>query len=504
MFKNIIYVCITVLFLGCSKENSDKLPEDNPHTSHPKFETEVSPEFQARALSATEDLDADLTPKLELDSSIDYYVYASRLNVRSGPSIDDPIVGALNINNKVQLISGEVINGYVEIENNKSGRKITDQDNIRLYTAFKYLSEKKNPAELTKKAFKYFMIQNLATEKMRLYEKKCSANNCSHKLILETDIAVGEGGETETIAGYFHISEWIKFYQDGAGLYPSWYHPDYNMPPKPGASVRKWAKNSYLPYKGAQVRGAFGWYTAKVAPNARYQWTHGTLGWGSDKKEYIDVTRGFWANLFFDPRSHGCTRTDNESIAFIRELLEVGTPILKVYAKEAYQDPSRSKYRESMQTWDYILTKNGSRTNGQKSGRETVLSQGTRKNRWLEEGTYELDAYPNAKVFLKGSGGAKSSTNGNVYGLNHSDMRGVLLVDAGTLVDYKHPYKVSVGGYKHEILPSFAKASINTEFFMPDCPVQAQRDRATSGRPRDRGYDRPKTKNTRCSERKPI
>src|SRR5690606_26428871 len=97
------------------------------------------------------------------------------------------------------------------------------------------------------------------------YEKRCNDGACAHRMVLETDIAVGERTKKDpskrTISGNFHLSKWIKFYQDQAGKYPSWYDPALPMPPKPGASVKAWTSSKVKP-KGASVRGAFGWYTA--------------------------------------------------------------------------------------------------------------------------------------------------------------------------------------------------------------------------------------------------
>jgi hypothetical protein len=227
------------------------------------------------------------------------------------------------------------------------------------------------------------------------------------------------------------------------------------MPPGPKKGVGSWTKKKVLPYKGASVRGAFGWYTAFPGPDSAYQWTHGTLGWGADKDKYIKVTRGFWANLFFDPRSHGCTRTDNESIAYVRSLVPKGTPLIKIYAKEAYADPNLSSYGAKSKTWDYILTKNGSQTNGELAERAVVLANGTPRSRYLEEGTYTVDLMPTAKRFKPGKRGARKGKNGNVYSLKDHEMNGVYLVDAGTLINYRHPGQIRVGGYKDQLIPSY-------------------------------------------------
>jgi hypothetical protein len=213
-----------------------------------------------------------------------------------------------------------------------------------------------------------------------------------------------------------------------------------------------------MPGGHGSARGAFGWYTAMPGPNAYNQWTHGTLGWGKDGTKYIDATRSFWANVFTDPRSHGCTRTDNPSIAYIRTIVPVGTPLIKIYAKEGYLDKDRRGYPEQKKTWDYILTKNGVRVDGQTADRQQVLATGTPPDQWLEEGIYQADVHPDAKPFKK-NGNAKSGKTGNVYELKESALQGVFLVDAGLLVNYRHPDALLRGGYADILLPPFVISS---------------------------------------------
>ncbi len=445
---------------ACSFQEELNDQETNfPNTGHPVFEAALSPEAKNGDVLNTQET---------------YYVYATRLNVRVGPSTEAEIATVLNMNDEVLVLSEEDM-GFVEIEIVDSYAEIKPgYEDAKLYVAAKYLSKSTNPDERIAKAQKYFMIQNIASEKLRIYEKMCDDGNCQHKLVLETDVAVGEPGKHASALGYYHISSWHKFYQDGAGRYPSWYHPNYPMPPEPGAGIFKWMDDKFLPYEGAELRGAFGWFTAKVAPNSYYQWTHGTMGWGSDKKKFIDATRGIWANLFADPRSHGCTRTDNESIAYIRELLEVGTPIIKVYAREAYEDPSRMQYSEQAEPWEYILTKNGAQRDGQKADAETVLESGTPSSEILEHGRYMVDRYPNAKAFLGGNGGAKSGSAANVYGLKHEDMRGVFFVDSGKLANYAHPRVLRIGGYQSVDLPVYVKTRYYGKVFLPECPPNSE------------------------------
>ncbi|MBT4762654.1 MAG: L,D-transpeptidase family protein [Bdellovibrionaceae bacterium] len=453
--KTTLAVLVGALLISCNRASNQEeySSEEYPNTSHPYFEDKINPRFASEIIP---------------DPNKVYFVLPARLNVRSGPGTKFDILGVLNRNDEVIVLqnhSGE----YAEIEIVKSVSVFTGAEHY--YISKKYLSPNKataNQSKGSKDSSEYFMVQNLATEVVRIYKRSC--NSCAHKLIFEENIAVGEEAnrDTQTAVGYFHISSWSKFYQDGAGSYPSWYDPKYPSLPPAGSSYTKWISNKVMPYKSASARGAFGWYTAKVAPNSRYQWTHGTIGWGADKSTFIEISRKFFANLFADPRSHGCTRTNNEAIAYIRQMLPTGSAIIKIYAKEAYADLERVRYNQQSEDWDYILTTNGVRRDGEKAERAHVLKNKTAQSKWLEEGTYTVDKYPNAKPFSFG-GGATNNTNGNVYNYKNKEMQGVFLVDEGRLVKYKHPTPVLKGGYKKQLFPPYMLASKNTNYTMPVC-----------------------------------
>ncbi|MCB0343101.1 MAG: hypothetical protein H6626_14725 [Pseudobdellovibrionaceae bacterium] len=454
--KAVVLLGLTSLVAACGYEYEDDDTQPAPHTGNSIYEKQVSP-FSLLATPAN--------PGRRM------YVYASRLRVRSTPEInEDNIVGILSMNDEVEIIKDGFENSFVEIA------IITTSDDVdpapHYYVSNRYLADKQ-VQEVDRVNSPYFMIQNVATEKLRIYERSCASRGCIHKMVLEADLAVGEktrNRQTMTVMGNFNIMSWHKFYQDAGALYPSWYDPTFPSLPQPGASLTSWLSKDLLPAWGGSLRGAFGWYTAKVGPDARYQWTHGTFGWGEDKKKFIEATRGFWANLFADPRSHGCSRTDNESIAYVRHLLPVGSPIIKVYAKEAYADSQLRSYSQSKQRWEYILTKNGVRQDGQKPDRQGVLSAGTPSHQWLEEGTYQVNAWPQAKAFREGSFGATSGENGNVYALDDDEMRGVFLIDQGRLINYRHPSNLGVGGYKDQLLPSYVIAESGLDYTLPEPP----------------------------------
>ncbi|MDC0980214.1 L,D-transpeptidase [Bdellovibrionales bacterium] len=492
--KSVVLVALLLTSNVClANYDYDEEPGDfeSPHTGNIIFEEErnitileESGDISLMGLSSSSGY---------LDRSITYYIRPTRLNVRANPSRDGQLLGALNKNDAVRLKTGQILGEYVELESFETPETIGESES-GYYIAYEYLELQKSLPK-SHEPTKYFIIQNLATEKLRVYERLCDDGHCAHKMVFETDIVVGERGRSQSVTGYFHITSWHKFYQDGAGLYPSWYDPNYPDPPSPNRGAGAWTKN--LPYRGAVVRGAFGWYTAKIGPNSHFQWTHGTIGWGQNRDEFIEATRGWLANLFMDPRSHGCTRTDNESISYLRHLVSVGTPLIKVYAKEAYSDRSLSRYSRHKEKWSYILTKNGVRVDGEKPDRSEVLLRETPRALWIEEGDYKVDTYPTAKPFLKGSIGATSSENGNVYALTHSDMRGVYLIDEGRMVGYRKPARVGRGGYSNQLLPAFAVAPISTGFSMPKCPLVSEIDDDETDFWND-GLD------NRCSEEKPL
>ncbi|GAB4410006.1 MAG: hypothetical protein OHK0056_12540 [Bacteriovoracaceae bacterium] len=416
-----------------------------PHTGSQVLEAGVSTTVESKG-------------EIELGRS--YFISTNGLRIRTSPEISNNIAGTLSRNDEVKvvdlLLDQDTV--FVKIEVIRSELSIAPAD--AYFVSFKYLMKEK----FSYKQFtgKYFVIQNIATERLRVYERVCADNSCPHKMIMEAEIAVGEDkDETRTWLGSYRLTHWVKFYQDGAGTYPSWYHPDYPMPPGPDKGVLSWFKKKYMPEvdgkpKGA-MRGAFGWYTGFLAPNHNAQWTHGTIGWGVNKTSYIERTKKLMANLVSDPRSHGCSRTDNESIAFLREMLPAGTPFLKVYAIEALKNPVQPA---EQRTWDYVLTKHDSRkVDGFTSDRVKVMEKGVASEDILEQGTYVVDTQPDVVEFDKKAGrlGRKLGAKGNVYGVDLENMKGVFYIDTGLFEGYAHPVdkRITVGGYQDEVLPEF-------------------------------------------------
>lgn len=361
------------------------------------------------------------------------------LNARSAPELGDNVIGKLNPNDKVEIVDSQMIGG-----NNFIGVKVIESssdvptDRV-VYISADYLNPTRSESELNSKVF---VVTNIATEKVRVYKRCAPGEGCANKVIFEQDVVNGEDDDgTRTDVGTYAVTSWTKFYETGP--YPAWYRPSYPPVPKPGADRLDWLSSSVMPGGKGDMRGAFGWYTMKVGPNPNGQWMHGTAGWGADKKSFIAFKDSFWGgilNIFTSIRSHGCTRIDNESIAFLRQIIPVGSVYVKLYAKEAVRNPRAGN---SMGSWNYIMTKNGygQVNNHQLADRDQVLSSGTPRGEWIEEGT------------LSYSTSAKANT-GDLYGIGDRNFRGVYIVDEGTTVDYQHPAGLSVGGQGRS-LPSF-------------------------------------------------
>jgi hypothetical protein len=414
-------------------------------------------------------MSAAIATKSEVELGRVYYVTTSSLNIRSSDEISGSNrLGMLSLNDTVRIISTDASGDFVEVELIRTSGNITRSE--RYFLSYKFLSP--NPSDLMDLPGRYFMVQNMATEKLRVYERVCADNSCPHKMVLEADMVAGEDDpETRSILGSFRITSWEKFYEDYSRNYPSWYHPDYPATPGPGQSIRAWRANRAMPTvngrRQGSFRGAFGWYAAKVGPNHSAQWTHGTYGWGHESADFIKKTRGFMANLLLSPRSNGCTRTDNLTVAYLREILPVGTPVVRIYAQEAFLDANLTNYTQAFDTWDYILTtRDARRTNGETSDRDKVMTRGITPEEILEEGTYRINMIPTVTESIPGENLNRyfairnpraSKDSGNVYAIPGDAFQGVFYVDAGKVHNYQHPRheKIRVGGFSNMTVPGF-------------------------------------------------
>lgn len=396
------------------------------------------------------------------------FVATDKLNLRNKASLgSDAVVGSLKLNDQVQIVDTMGSSTpLVKIKIIKSS-SADNSMGAELYVSGDFLSKQTSTVSAeTGDLSKYILIQNIATERARIYERCTATPGCPHRMIMETEMVVGQikgGDETATWAGRYKISQWVKFYQDGAAQYPSWYDPGSPALPDPGSSMGSWVSKKLLPNGKGSVRGAFGWYAAMVAPNANYQWVHGTMGWGADGDTFIQAPKKGLISIFKDLRSHGCTRVENRAAAFMRHYLTPGTEVLRVYAMEGLRDKSLARYQGQTSTkpWEFILTKDGVRqSNGPSADRATVLSRGVTNDRILEQGTYDVDQYPTMVRLVEDAskGERRKGKSGNTYGIDDSSFRGTFLVDEGRFVDYSHPAGIDVGGFENR-MPEYFKTS---------------------------------------------
>ncbi len=425
-----------------------------------------------------------------------YFINRNSVRVRSNPDESGKILGELSLNDKVKIINPALIYNqkYIEVSIALTYDPIVKSE--KYFIAIENLS----PKIIDYKDFsgKYFVVVNVATETLRLYERICLDNSCPSKMIMESEVVVGEDvdhpkeekGKGRSILGSYRVTGWSKFYQDPEGHYPSWYKDGYPATPNPDASWRAWFSSEVMPIDEngqthGTMRGAFGWYTAFVAPEPFGQWTHGTLGWGSDKDRYIKKVKKTLINIVSDPRSSGCTRNNNEAIAFIRQMIDSGAPIIKIYAQEEILDPTLSNYPNATAEWKYVLTKNRNHAidraevikslniaekdldsfwEAKKSGGELILDPNNILNQVIEVGTYELDTHPDVIAYTPGEKltkfKRKIGRKGNVYGIKSSDMHGKFYIDAGLLDGYTHPSSIlESSGFTDEITPPWMNFS---------------------------------------------
>jgi hypothetical protein len=439
---------------------------------------------------------ADVTSVTSPSSSIvyndqsNYYINSNSVRIRSLPDSTGKILGELSLNDKVRIINPMTVynQNFIEVS------IVLTYDPIAKSEKYFVSTEFLSPKYIDYKEFtgKYFVVVNVATETIRLYERTCPDNSCPNTMILESEVVVGEDinhpkeekGKGRSVLGSYRVTGWSKFYQDPEGHYPAWYRDGYPSAPSTDASWNNWFSKKVMPLdkKGkahGSMRGAFGWYTAFVAPNAYGQWTHGTIGWGENKDTFIKKVKNPLINIVSDPRSSGCTRNNNEAIAFLRAMIDVGAPIIKIYAKEEILDPTYSRYPYATTTWNYVLTKTRNHTversavaqtlgltdsdlilfsEAKKHGGELILDPKSPLNQVLEVGSYERDTHPDAMGYTPGEKlgkfERKIGRKGNVYGIHSKFMHGTFYVDAGMLEGYAHPESVvEVSGFSDEVTP---------------------------------------------------
>lgn len=435
---------------------------------------------------------AEALEKNQLQKGAIYFISYYWLNVRGTQSTQERnITGILNQNDQVLVTDPLPSSTPLVKVRVLSSSGTTFNSNADYYVSKDYLS----PSPVNIEAGKYFVIQNIATEKTRVYERCTTSPGCAHRLIFETDMVVGrnEEGTKEnryaymTWLGHAKLSEWIKFYSDGQQTYPSWYTTNQDMKTIPAPITdsptnligsRKWI------VKGTDgkdtIYGAFGWYAGKLIPadekeGVNYQWMHGTIGWGKDGAASIDVTRGILINIFSNPGSHGCTRLENRAIAFMRSFLAPGTDIYRIYARESTREkeevkgffkkkitplPRYAATYNNPAKWNYILLTDGAQqANGLTADARVITGraiQVTPGVNLLDEGVFEVDQYPNVAALdyrytpsTGKSGDRYRIDSGKKEEADKTQFRGYFLVDEGRFVDYHHPDETAVKGKVH-------------------------------------------------------
>lgn len=414
----------------------------------------------------------------------------------------------------------------VEIESSADRRLVGKVLYTRIQGLSEYQDYKDNDADV-------YIVQNVATEKLRVYQRICKDMSCPPKMIFETDMVVGlkkndDDFKYNTHVGSYRIFEWEKFYQDkgSGGHYPSWFDPSFPAQPTADDGWGSWFDSDVMPWEFCEgsgdsekcshkgmMRGAFGWYTALVEPHyGTGQWTHGTIGWGQSSADMISRAKGedalgVIANMFTSLRSSGCSRLSNPAVAFLRHLVPVGTPLIKIYALESYQDQGsmeRNYFQGQTSIWSYLLTKDGVRETHEAATtahRNYVERAGLATfDNILEEGFFEFNVTPSVIQFQNkpkrsGDGYRRSmgcvedtvdnyakdgelvdrrdrtkvdpsthkeikSKQCNVYKVPVDAFKGRFYVDTGLVEGYDHPQAEGVirGGFRSEKWPSFMNA----------------------------------------------
>lgn len=460
---------------------------------------------------------------LSLQIGQEYFISTEDIQVRSSDSSTskDNVLGKLKMNDKVEVFEDARPGSELVAVLIKKSRNLNLGNSNQVYFVGKrFLST----TDILTKRSPYFVIQNVATERTRVYKRCDTSPSCAHQLIFESKMVVGrpeEGTEKnehafKTMIGHSRISEWIKFYQDGKAHYPFWYKKGQaisSIPPKAPLNSKgqpdgtlSWGKAWQTKVNGqSTIYGAFGWYAAKLYPavgtyGVDAQWMHGTIGWGSDGDAAIELTRSMLLNIFSDPGSAGCTRLSNASISYLRHLLPAGTDIYRVYAREATREnPCLSKsfwgscrqenilspYRNLplSRAWSFtMLTDEAQKSGGISADYNSIARSGIVARdgvNVLERGVYQVDQYPNAVESdyryqpSTGRTGDRYSLD-DPFGNNPTQFVGHYLVDEGRFVNYQHPInkKIPMGGLA-EFRKSLPTHLQTTGVFTP-APIQYQ------------------------------
>lgn len=356
------------------------------------------------------------------------------------------------------------------VKNNQSNQKAADVSNAKAVDKSKNFWNQETASSV-------FIVQNIATEKTRVYKRCVQSIGCAHELLFETDTLVGQATSNQkdskvfaTRLGHFKIAKWVKFFEDKNKKFPAWYKSNYSVVPK-GTPIKEWISQNHLPEPQVnKYRGAYGWMTALLGPNSDEQVIHGTYGWSVNQNDAISYFRSMFVSFIDDPMASGATRLENQAVAYLRHLAEVGSDVLRVYAIEAYADAELARYqqfREQRPVWDWVLTTQDAQKDSVSLDRGIQVRKNYVYSDVLEEGQFLIDRYPTGLGYsstLFGLG-ASNGTTGNTYQIKRKQFKGVFLVDEGRFVDYEHPQNemLTVSGYPKHVLPAYVESK-NSSF----------------------------------------
>lgn len=298
--------------------------------------------------------------------------------------------------------------------------------------------------ELYNRDRRMFVIANIATQKLRLYQQVCKGETCKNVMVMETPMVVGKDDkESRSTLGTTVALYWAKLYTDGDKKYPPW--GSIKPLPHPGSPYEAWNG------KG----GDFGVYTLITAaslidPKKPFdqnnplkdeknlktdgQFLHGTKMWPSDGEVPILPYKDASGKLI-QRESHACNRVSNQAILFLRNFLdtEKGIYFIKVYALE--EGPRQGS---KIDHFRYIFTDGkdqGSYNLGNTNGGEVI-----------ESGVFDYETRPVAIPMTEPGKASPKHPFINPYKVPLKDFKGKFLVEEGILTDdYKVPSKLKEG-----------------------------------------------------------
>lgn len=123
---------------------------------------------------------ASVLTKSNIEINKNYYVTSDSVNARTTYSLTvKNVIGKLGFNDVVQVL--DTVDNTLPLVRIRiiQSKTLKVSDDQTIYISKDFLSEKS--AQL--KGTKYFVIQNIATEKTRVYERCTESIDCAHKMV---------------------------------------------------------------------------------------------------------------------------------------------------------------------------------------------------------------------------------------------------------------------------------------------------------------------------------